>query len=322
MASTNATDVKSNYIDSEQASYEEIAGIVSNKDNQEMPCLTFRSAVIGIIYLQAKTTLSLDILLLVSTQVMGYGVAGILRRFLVWPSTMIWPGNLPIIALLRTLHEREQSTTIPIYYWVPGLIIPILTAFSWMCVIHPNNIVLSQLTGYDGLGMGTLVLDWDTIRGVFTDKFSSPILVPRFALMNALIGFVFFNWCLVPLLYYTNVSNFQLLPISITRYFYDKNRIPLAIPTETVLRNNTIVKSYEPILLTCGDAVGYYLIFGSLAALLIHTSLYHGKDILQQFYTSLKRRENDIHCTLMAKYPEAPEWSSWGIKNYWSEVSY
>ncbi|CAF1592804.1 unnamed protein product, partial [Didymodactylos carnosus] len=48
MASTNATDVKSNYIDSEQASYEEIAGIVSNKDNQEMPCLTFRSAVIGI----------------------------------------------------------------------------------------------------------------------------------------------------------------------------------------------------------------------------------------------------------------------------------
>ncbi|CAF1063561.1 unnamed protein product [Didymodactylos carnosus] len=177
-----------------------------------------------------------------------------------------------------------------------------------MCMIDPNNIVLSQLTGYRGLGMGALVFDWATITDSITDSFSSPVLVPRFAQINGLVGFVFFNWFLIPLLYYTNVSNFQRLPISITQYYYNKYGTILDIPAEEVMRNSTTVKYYEPIFLSCGDAVGLYLVFGSLAALLVHTILYHGKDILQQFHTSLKRRENDIHCTLMAKYPEAPEW--------------
>ncbi|CAF1348539.1 unnamed protein product [Didymodactylos carnosus] len=43
-------DIRSNYIDSEQSSYEEIAGIVSNKDNPDMVIITFRSCLIGILF--------------------------------------------------------------------------------------------------------------------------------------------------------------------------------------------------------------------------------------------------------------------------------
>ena len=34
-----------------------------------------------------------------------------------------------------------------VWYWFPNYIFPTLTAFSILCWINPNNVVLSQLTG-------------------------------------------------------------------------------------------------------------------------------------------------------------------------------
>jgi hypothetical protein len=34
---------------------------------------------------------------------------GILRRFLVWPSSEVWPSNFPTIALLRVLHHNQLA---------------------------------------------------------------------------------------------------------------------------------------------------------------------------------------------------------------------
>jgi len=42
-------DVHNNYIDAEQIAYEEVASVVSNKDNPDMLCLTFRVWFIGIL---------------------------------------------------------------------------------------------------------------------------------------------------------------------------------------------------------------------------------------------------------------------------------
>ncbi|CAF3647754.1 unnamed protein product [Rotaria sp. Silwood1] len=66
-------------------------------------------------------------------------------------------------------------------------------------------------------------------------------------------------------------------------------------------------KSIHPIL-TFGFILSSQLIGYGIAALLVHTILYHGKDILKQFRTSLQNRDNDIHCRLMARYDETPEW--------------
>ncbi|CAF1386252.1 unnamed protein product [Didymodactylos carnosus] len=41
---------ESDFIDADQSSYEEIYGIVSNKDDYSMPCLTFRSWLLGILF--------------------------------------------------------------------------------------------------------------------------------------------------------------------------------------------------------------------------------------------------------------------------------
>lgn len=76
-----------------------------------------------------------DILLVISTQVLGFGAAGLCRRFVVWPAGMIWPQNLVFCTLLNTLHaESETEEKGPsrlrfflyvlaaafVWYWVPG----------------------------------------------------------------------------------------------------------------------------------------------------------------------------------------------------------
>ena len=48
------------------------------------------------------------ILLLFSSQLLRYGMAGVLRKSLVYPTKMLWPQVLPLSSLIETLH-RDKS---------------------------------------------------------------------------------------------------------------------------------------------------------------------------------------------------------------------
>lgn len=45
----------------------------------------------------------------ITTQMIGYGLAGISRRWLVWPAAMIWPQNLVNTSLFYALHDHSPS---------------------------------------------------------------------------------------------------------------------------------------------------------------------------------------------------------------------
>lgn len=51
-----------------------------------------------------------QILFGITTLCLGYGLAGLSRRFLVWPAAMIWPSNLVNCALFYALHDDRSST--------------------------------------------------------------------------------------------------------------------------------------------------------------------------------------------------------------------
>jgi OPT family oligopeptide transporter len=129
------------------------------------------------------------ILLIWTTQFIGYGMAGVLRPYLVYPSSMVWPSNLANISLFRSFHLPDKDWTgMPrykyflycfggmwLYYWLPGYFFQILTFFSWACWLKPSNRVLAQLTsGYNGLGMFAISFDWSTIVSFL----GSPLVVP------------------------------------------------------------------------------------------------------------------------------------------------
>jgi hypothetical protein len=62
------------------------------------------------LYYNIHPSAAIGFFLTLSTQMLGYGVAGLLRTTLVYPSKMLYPTNLPAAALLENLHrDRKES---------------------------------------------------------------------------------------------------------------------------------------------------------------------------------------------------------------------
>lgn len=142
------------------------------------------------IYFDQSWDLGYQMLLCLSSQLIGYAFAGVTRQFLVWPRTMIWPGQLVNCALFNTMHRNygKAETIRPsrmkffllataasfVWFWLPGYLFTALSVFNWVCWIAPNNVVVNQLFGYSsGLGMGFLTFDWTMISYI-----GSPLVVP------------------------------------------------------------------------------------------------------------------------------------------------
>jgi OPT oligopeptide transporter protein len=106
-----------------------------------------------------------QILLTVSTQILGYAFAGLTRRFLVRPAAMIWPGTLMSTAMFTTMHKQENEPangwTISRYrffvyvwagafawYFLPGLLFPALSYFNVITWFAPDNVVVANLVRY------------------------------------------------------------------------------------------------------------------------------------------------------------------------------
>ena len=56
-----------------------------------------------------RLTSRFNLTLILATQLTGFGIAGLARRFLVWPASMVWPQNLVACTLLNTLHAEDDS---------------------------------------------------------------------------------------------------------------------------------------------------------------------------------------------------------------------
>ena len=126
----------------------------------------------------------------ISAQLLGFSFAGLLRRFLVWPASMIWPGVLVRCALLNAMHSnygkkeanhisRERFLYLTILFsflwcWLPAYLWTGLSMFSWVCWIAPNNVIVNSLFGVvSGLGMSGISFDWTIISEI-----GSPLVVP------------------------------------------------------------------------------------------------------------------------------------------------
>ncbi|PRP76943.1 OPT oligopeptide transporter [Planoprotostelium fungivorum] len=268
------------------------------------------------IFYGQDTHLGWAMLLVLSSQLLGFGMAGITRRFLVWPAAMIWPVNLVNSALFRALHSQEAGGSLMtprlrfflmifglsfVWYWFPGFIFPALSAFSVICAFKPDNVVLSQITGTHGLGVGSFMFDWAAITGYL----QSPLIVPWWALANMIVGFVFFVWFMTPILYYTDVWDAKTFPINTMQLFLQNgtslNVTKFLNPDLTL--NEAAYSAYGPIRMSTFFALNYGVGFATLTAVLVYTILHEGPKIVQQF-----KCKGDVHAKLMAVYPEAPEW--------------
>ncbi|KAK8214374.1 OPT oligopeptide transporter protein-domain-containing protein [Phyllosticta capitalensis] len=244
-----------------------------------------------------------QILLTISTQVLGYALAGITRRFLVRPSGMIWPGTLISTSMFSTLHKQDNKPANGWYisrmrfflyvflgsaafYFLPGLLFPALSYFSVVTWFAPKNVVVANLFGIaSGLGMFPLTFDWAQISYI-----GSPLVVPFWASLNIIGGLLVVMWIIAPIMYYCNVLYSSYMPILSTAVFdntgrpYDVSKIL----TDKFLFDEDAYKNYSRVFLPITYVLSYALQFAALTALLSHTACWHGKDILQQWKASWK----------------------------------
>lgn len=153
------------------------------------------------------------ILLLLSSQLLGYGMAGVLRKSLVYPTKMLWPGVLPLNSLIETLHRDKAEMKKKFnLFWVifgvvavwevfPQYIMPMLTGISIFCLANRKSLVFTNIfggtQGNEGMGLLSLSFDWQYIG-------TSAFFLPMITLVNSFIGFIL-CMALFMGLYYGNV---------------------------------------------------------------------------------------------------------------------
>ncbi|KAI1314461.1 hypothetical protein EDD11_002163 [Mortierella claussenii] len=287
-------------------------------------CNTSTAYAVDIVILQHvfygdKQPFIAGLLLVWTTQITGFALAGAIRRFLVRPAHMVWPSTLVTASLFRSLHSSDEeddegrmsrmkyfmiiTTGSFIYYWFPGFIFPTIGMISWICWISPDNIILSQLTGSNGLGIGTIALDWSA-----ASYYVQPLVTPWFAQVNILIGFIMVAYIMVPWAYYTNLWNSKNYPILSAQLFrgdghpYDKTEIL----TNSILDEQKYLV-YGPVRMDSFFALTYGVGFAGLTATVVHVVLYHGREMAAR-WKSARAENEDIHSRLMRAYPEVPDW--------------
>lgn len=262
-----------------------------------------------------------EILLCITTQLFGFGLAGMASRWLVGPASMIWPQVLSNAALLQTLHSRANALADGwrisrlrfflivflaggVWYFAPGYLFTGLSTFSFICWIVPNNVVVNQLFGQKtGLGMSVLTFDWSQI--VYANQ--SPLLVPFWAGLNVIGSFAFFFWLLCPIVYYTNTWYASYMPMLNSNTFdntgssYNTSRV--MTPDGTV--DQDAYRNYSPMFLPAGYAMTYGVAFANLTGIFVHTALYHGRDLWDQW---TGRNKKDVHARLITAYRDVPWW--------------
>lgn len=73
--------------------------------------------------------------------------------------------------------------------------------------------------------------------------------------------------------------------------------------------NATAYAEYSPVFLPITFLVTYTGQFALAAALLVHTALYHGPELVRRFRRPFAPRiDDDVHINLMRTYPDVPDW--------------
>ncbi|KAL4892509.1 OPT oligopeptide transporter protein-domain-containing protein [Aspergillus ambiguus] len=267
-----------------------------------------------------------EVFLTISSQMLGFGVAGFFHRFLVTPGAMIWPSTLINATLFTALHDHSRPDprkvsgwTIGkyrmflycmigsfVWYWFPGYIAPFLSVFAWVTWIKPQNAIVNQLFGgWTGLSLIPMTFDWTQISGF---NFS-PLIAPWHAIANSLIGIFTFFWITTSALQYSGTFYSRFLPISDSNSYDNTGALynVSKILTPDYTFDHAKYKSYSPLFLPMTFALNYGLAFAAVVAVVVHTALFHGKETWTRL-RNFRRVEEDVHARLMTRFSAVPLW--------------
>lgn len=280
-------------------------------------------------------------LLSLSVQFIGFGFAGILRKFVVYPARALWPTVMPTIAINKALLGKEKHESgmsrykfffltffiMFIYNWFPTYIINILNTFNWMTWIKPSNINLANITGgVTGLGINPISsFDWNVI------SYNSPLVYPFWSYLTQYLGCILAALIVIAV-YYSNYMSCQYLPI-FTNSLYTNTGDSFEV-TEILDSGNKLdvkkYQSYSPPYYSAGNLVSYGAFICAYPLMITWSFIVHSKLLFNAFkdwalnlwamrklkswvtmfksdYRALDDYD-DPHSNAMKNYKEVPDW--------------
>ncbi|EXC33016.1 Oligopeptide transporter 4 [Morus notabilis] len=258
-------------------------------------------------------------ILIITTQVLGYGWAGLLRKYVVEPAHMWWPSTLVQVSLFRALHEKDEQRMSQAkfflialicsfsWYVFPGYLFSTLTNISWICWVFSKSVTAQQIgSGMRGLGLGSFTLDWSAVASFLF----SPLISPFFAIVNVFLGYVLLIYVAIPIAYWgVDLYGASKFPIFSSHLFTAKGQTYdiTAIVNDKFELDIEKYAEQGRIHLSTFFALSYGFGFATIAATLTHVAVFYGREIYQRYRASHKGKE-DIHTTLMRRYKDIPSW--------------
>ncbi|EIM86534.1 OPT oligopeptide transporter [Stereum hirsutum FP-91666 SS1] len=260
----------------------------------------------------------------------GYGIAGLLRSLLVYPTYAFYPTYVSVVTLLQSLHfggllnhkKRRYFwivfTAIFFWEWIPQYPFPLLSAISIICLIdNGRSTFVRNLFGAGSSNEGIGLLSFSTSWTLITQ--GTPLVWPWQTQVNSFIG-MGISYLVLTLCYYNNVFNARDLRWMSTSLF-DSNGD--SYNQTAVLTNNVLdpekLAVYGLPRYTATYAIALICYNLALGASVTHVLVWHWPDLKRAFggMRFLKNGQDNIddpHYAVMRKYNEVPQW--WYIALY------
>ncbi|KAJ7093296.1 peptide transporter MTD1 [Mycena belliarum] len=277
------------------------------------------------LYYNLQINPGVGIFTLIGSQLMGYGLGGIMRSFLVYPTYMVFPSLLPTVQLFDALHRGKKIFLqkkrvkffwtvfcgIFIWEWFPEFIAPTLTGISIFCLANRKSAWFTRIfggaAGNEGLGMFAFCFDWNYVGsgGGSLGALFTPLSTQLSLYSGTLICIIAF--CA---LYANNVWNGQNFPWLSQELFYENGTQydQLSILDENFRLDKAALEvqglpwfASSQVLTKIGTNL-------SIGATITHVILWYGKDILEVIRRYRAGDTYDPHLAKMKAYPEVPMW--------------
>ncbi|PBK76799.1 OPT oligopeptide transporter [Armillaria solidipes] len=268
---------------------------------------------------------AIAIFTLLGSQLLGYGLAGMMRSFLVYPTFIVFPNLIPTIQMFEVLHNNTnnflQKKRIKFFWilfvgafvweWFPEYIAPLLTGVSIMCLARRDSAWVTRIfggaAGNEGLGLFSLCFDWNYV-GSGGSAYGA--LFQPLATQLSLFGGVLICILSFAGVYANNVWNSQSFPF-LTQLLYFENG--------TEYDQTLILDADYSINATKLEAVGLPFMAGtqviskigaslSFGATVTHMVLWNGKQVWDTINIARANKIDDAHYEKMKVYDEVPMW--------------
>ncbi|GAA5902251.1 hypothetical protein JCM8208_007240 [Rhodotorula glutinis] len=277
------------------------------------------------LYYNITPSYGVAIFTLLGSQLLGYGLAGLLRSFCVFPTYIVYPNLVPTVNLFDALHrdkdEKAQKKRLRFFWyifiaifcweWVPEFIAPTLTGVSIFCLAKRDSAWVTRIfggsNGNEGLGLFSLCFDWNYVGsgGGSLGALFTPITTQVSQYIGVALCIILF--CSM---YVTNTWNAQAFPFLSQQLFYKNGTVydQLAILNADYSLNSTALAEQGVPWYAASNAVYYLGSNLAIGATLTHVGIWYWRPILNAIKGFRTRTIEDPHYQKMLVYKEVPMW--------------